>query len=284
MVSPYFFDENGNTVKNLTQWDSNQKLILESTDDITIAPKIHFCNQNSEKALVVQSSLSNNQVIADIPNTLLEEPFNIIAYVYLVKEDSAKTIEKINIPVRKRPKPNDYEHKENIHVIYLTDLIHTVETLNENVTDAESIRTENENTRIANENVREANEIERQQNFEQAIKDTNEATKKAVDAATEVMNLKVTEVVNQAVSKAEEATSNANQAATNATNAANNANSVANQILSDKEAGLFKGDKGDVQYATFDVIDGELYMYNDPEMTHTNFSLVDGNLIVEVNG
>lgn len=274
MVSPYFFDENGNTVKNLTQWDSNQKLILESTDDITIAPKIHFCNQNSEKALVVQSSLSNNQITADVPNTLLEEPFNITAYVYLVKENSAKTIVTINIPVRKRPKPNDYEHKENIHVIYLTDLIHTVEILNENVTNAETIRIENENIRIANENARESSEIQRQQNFEQAISDTNEATQKAVDAATEVMNLKVTEVVNQAVSEANEATSNANQAALDAT-------AVTNQILADKEAGLFTGD---VQYATFDVIDGELYMYNDPEMTRTNFSLVDGNLIVEVNG
>ena len=130
MVSPYFFDENGNTVKNLTQWDSNQKLILESTDDITIAPKIHFCNQNSEKALVVQSNLSDGQIVADIPNTLLEEPFNITAYVYLIKEDSAKTIVTINIPVRKRPKPNDYEHKENIHVIYLTDIIQNIEQLN----------------------------------------------------------------------------------------------------------------------------------------------------------
>ena len=96
MISPYFFDENGNTVKNLTQWDSNQKLILESTDDITIAPKIHFCNQNSEKALVVQSSLSNNQITADVPNTLLEEPFNITAYVYLVKDSEEGILHGMN--------------------------------------------------------------------------------------------------------------------------------------------------------------------------------------------
>lgn len=285
MISPYFFDEDGHTINNLTQWDNNQKLILEVSDEFqSIAPKIHFCNKNSKKALVVQSIISNNQIIADIPNSLLEEPYNITAYVFLIKQDSGKTIVTIDIPVRKRPKPDDYEYKENIHVIYLTDLIQTVEELNRNVTSAETIRTENETVRITNESTREANEIKRQQNFEQAIKDTNEATQKAVDAATEVMNLQVTEVVNQAVSKTEEATKNANQSATQAVNAANNANSVANQILADKEAGLFKGEKGDVQYATFNVRDGELYMYNTPEMTHTNFSLVDGNLIVEVNG
>ena len=283
----YFLDKDGNIIHNLTQWDINQKLIIEIVQNISTAPKVHFCNKNSEKALVVQSTISGDRIIADIPNILLEEPLNIIAYVYY-NNDSAnnswKTIQTLDIPLRKRAKPNDYEYVENVHVIYLSDLIKTVETLENEVESAETIRNQNENTRIDNENIRIQQEKERQQRIEQAIKDTNEATQKAVDAATEVMNLQVTETVNQAVAKADVATSNANQSATNATNAANHANSVADQILADKEAGLFKGDKGDVQYATFDVIDGCLIMYNNPEMTHTNFSLQDGNLIVEVNG
>ena len=283
----YFLDKDGNIIHNLTQWDINQKLIIEIVQNISTAPKVHFCNKNSEKALVVQSAISGDRIIADIPNILLEEPLNIIAYVYY-NNDSAnnswKTIQTIDIPLRKRAKPDDYEYVENVHVIYLSDLIKTVESLENEVKSAEDIRNQNENTRINNENARVQQEKLREQRIEQAIKDTNEATQKAVDAATEVMNLQVTETVNQAVAKADVATSNANQSATNATNAANHANSVADQILADKEAGLFKGDKGDVQYATFDVIDGCLIMYNNPEMTHTNFSLQDGNLIVEVNG
>lgn len=63
---------------------------------------------------------------------------------------------------------------------------------------------------------------------------------------------------------------------------------AAQKTVEDKlAAGEFvgpKGDKGDVQYATFDVMDGDLMMYNAPEMTHTDFRLLDGDLLVEVNG
>lgn len=128
MIGSYLLDEDGNIVKHLYQWDINQKLIVE-TDNITIAPKIHFCNKNSEKALVVKSTISDNKIIADIPNSLLREPYTITAYIYLENNESAKTINAINIVLRKRPQPNDYIYVDDVNVIYLTDVLLKVEDL-----------------------------------------------------------------------------------------------------------------------------------------------------------
>lgn len=128
-------------------------------------PKVHFCNQKSEKALVVESTLSDNKIVADIPNILLQEPYRITAYVYLetdIENSSWKTIQTIEIPVRKRPKPDDYEYVENVKVVYLSEIIKIVEALNQDVRDAESAREENESVRISNENIRTSNEIARE--------------------------------------------------------------------------------------------------------------------------
>lgn len=184
MAVPFLLDTYGNTIYNLTQWDVNQKLIVSVDQTVTIAPKVHFCNQKSEKALVVESTLSDNKIVADIPNILLQEPYRITAYVYLetdIENSSWKTIQTIEIPVRKRPKPDDYEYVENVKVVYLSEMIKIVETLNQDIRDAESAREENENVRISNENERINNEntriqqeAQRQQKVEQTIKDIAE--------------------------------------------------------------------------------------------------------------
>lgn len=184
MAVPFLLDTYGNTIYNLTQWDVNQKLIVSVDQTVTIAPKVHFCNQKSEKALVVESTLSDNKIVADIPNILLQEPYRITAYVYLetdIEDSSWKTIQTIEIPVRKRPKPDDYEYVENVKVVYLSEMIKIVETLNQDIRDAESAREENENVRISNENERINNEntriqqeAQRQQKVEQTIKDIAE--------------------------------------------------------------------------------------------------------------
>lgn len=151
MIGSYLLDENGNIVKNLYQWDVNQKLIIEAYN-IATAPKIHFCNKNSEQALVVSSTISDNKIVANIPNILLREPYNILAYVYLENNDSGKTVKVIEIKLRKRVKPDDYEYVDNVEAIYLTDLIRLVETLNTNMKSAESLRESNTTQAINNLN------------------------------------------------------------------------------------------------------------------------------------
>ena len=172
MVSSFLLDSYGNVIHNLTQWDVNQKLIVGVNQSVAIAPRVHFCNKNSEKALVVESTLSDNKIVADIPNILLQEPYRITAYVYLetdIENSSWKTIQTIEIPVRKRPKPDDYEYVENVHVIYLSEMIKTVERLEQDVRNAEFVRVSNENTRIETAN--------------KAVSDANNATVRANNAS-----------------------------------------------------------------------------------------------------
>ena len=43
-------DAYGNVVTNLTQWDTDQSLIITDSG-LVAAPEFHFCNKNSKEAL-----------------------------------------------------------------------------------------------------------------------------------------------------------------------------------------------------------------------------------------
>lgn len=112
-------------IEYYTQWDVNQKMkiILHNCEDglLTIPPNIHFANARHKEAYVVRSSVENgNAIIVNVPNVLLEESAPLLVYVYLTDRNevsSQKTIVKIDIPVRKRARPNNYDYVENIERI-----------------------------------------------------------------------------------------------------------------------------------------------------------------------
>lgn len=130
MLKTTCLDKDGNTIYHLTQWDVNQSLRIDMEDYIVgSSAKVHFCNKNSEKALVVSATVSNNIVSANIPNELLREPYPLIAYIYMTDSEnttSKKTVAFIKIPVRERLQPNDYDYSDSIDVIYLDDKIDEV--------------------------------------------------------------------------------------------------------------------------------------------------------------
>lgn len=117
-------------VTELTQWDINQTLFIKDIVDefgLTDAPMFHFCNQKSKEALVVPSTIEDNNVIAvKVPNILLQEAMPLFVYMYVYSDssgqsmnelfdsDSAKTLVAIKIPVRARVKPSEYQYVENI--------------------------------------------------------------------------------------------------------------------------------------------------------------------------
>lgn len=115
-------DTYDNHIEYLTQWDINQKLKIVLTgcdeDYLGIAPEIHFANKKSLEALVVRSTVEEtNTILVDVPNILLQEYYPLLVYVYLSDNKNAyaqKTIIKIEIPIRKRVRPSDYEYVENI--------------------------------------------------------------------------------------------------------------------------------------------------------------------------
>lgn len=104
------------TTDSIYQWDLNQTLSITglNVDDITA---IHFCNKKCDTARVVNVTRDSEGVYAPIPNELLEEPYDVIAYVHTINDNQAKTIEIINIPVIKRVKPDDYVFVENVDIV-----------------------------------------------------------------------------------------------------------------------------------------------------------------------
>lgn len=118
-------DTYDNPIEHFTQWDVDQKvkIVLDDVEDgyLAIAPEVHFANAKSTEALVVRSTVQgNNTIIADVPNILLQEYYPLLIYVYLTDSkdvSSQKTIIKIEIPIRKRAVPSDYEYVENIERI-----------------------------------------------------------------------------------------------------------------------------------------------------------------------
>ena len=116
------YDIDGNLLKTLTQWDINQKIVINNLS-LTNTPEVHFCNTHSELALVGESTYSDGTLTTEVPNILLQENLPIIVYIYVPKGDgSAKTTYSIRIPVNPRPKPADYEYSDNAHFITYEEL------------------------------------------------------------------------------------------------------------------------------------------------------------------
>ena len=117
-------DADGNSINYFNQWDVNQKItiIIHGCPDdyLTYAPMIHFSNIKRDEALIVRSTVSGNEIVASVPNVLLQEPLPLLVYVYLTDSEdvsSQKTILTTEIPIRKRQKPSDYNYVENIERI-----------------------------------------------------------------------------------------------------------------------------------------------------------------------
>lgn len=126
MDSCYFYhykiySSTGAEIAYLTQWDLNRTMVLDNTKlGLSEAPIFHFCNKASKEALVVTSTLEDDVITVKIPNALLREPYEVIAYVYVYTdedEDSAKTTAIVRIPLTARVKPSEYEYVENVDKI-----------------------------------------------------------------------------------------------------------------------------------------------------------------------
>lgn len=185
MLKVICYDSDGNPLDRLTQWDIGQTVSVRGIETSTL-PSFHFCNSNSEKALVVSPEMKGDALVANIPNVLLQEPLPIMVYIYYVRSsDSAKTTYSFMIKVNPRKQPDDYNFKENI------DYINWVE-IN---TQAKKLLTEMRTT------------IDETSGLVQKVNDASEKATTAANAAT------------TAVQNAETAISNANKATTAATDA-----------------------------------------------------------------
>lgn len=103
----------------LYQWDLNQVLTITGLS-LAVIPEIHFTNDAMDRAIVRHASMDNAGVITvDVPNTLLQKPYKIKAYVCIYEDgDAFKSLYKIEIPVIKRNQPNDYVFEDTAGEIY----------------------------------------------------------------------------------------------------------------------------------------------------------------------
>lgn len=118
MVTLNFYDSNGNEILNLTQWDLGQ-VVYVPKDSISTAPIFHFYNKSSQEAIPVESEISGDYIVVDVPNILLQEPYHIgVTMVDYTDETNAVTIGKGVLCVIPKTKPLAYEYVENIKNVF----------------------------------------------------------------------------------------------------------------------------------------------------------------------
>ena len=94
--------------KSFYQWDSNQKLIVNSP----ICSEVHFSNVLSTEALVCVAYKLDELTVVDVPNILLTEALDIKAYIVAEDGQGCRTCNTGTFEVIKRDKPADYIYTE----------------------------------------------------------------------------------------------------------------------------------------------------------------------------
>lgn len=135
-MSNVIVKSNRYTVEPLYQWDKNQVLTIYGLSLASI-PEIHFTNTGMDRAIVRQATMDDAGIIsADVPNSLLQKPYTITAYVCIYEGDTFKSLYTIDIPVKARKKPGDYTIENTDGEIYSFNAIENkVENFIRNITD-----------------------------------------------------------------------------------------------------------------------------------------------------
>ena len=138
-MNPVCWDEYGNKINHLTQWDKNQRLVFEfSPVGTSISPPyVDFYNEITEdESIRVQSKIKNSKIIAEIPNSLLTEPYTIFACVRMSdnapdRNTAVKAVSIVKIPVVASAKPSDYV-SDDPHTTVTLDDVNLLARKNEN--------------------------------------------------------------------------------------------------------------------------------------------------------
>lgn len=121
-------DLDGNKIKHFTQWDQNQKIIIEGMT-FTAAPQVHFYNEKSISAHTMESELLNDlQIEVEVPNDLLTENLPIAISIYFpnVSEAGGKTVLHTRIPVKEKKIPENFIYKNNVNAYDFKNLEDTL--------------------------------------------------------------------------------------------------------------------------------------------------------------
>ena len=98
------------TVSGLWQWDYGQMLRISGLGVQGDHIQVHFAPVGCRKALIQIGEVDDTgDVTVEIPSELLRKGEDLSAFVYIADEDSGETTHEIRMPVRRRPKPQEYD-------------------------------------------------------------------------------------------------------------------------------------------------------------------------------
>lgn len=101
-------EKNTYKVEPLYQWDVDQVLEVRGLS-LPSVPEIHFATVAMDRAIVRQATMDAAGVVrAYVPNSLLQKPYKILAFICTYTGTTFETQYKIEIPVVSRPQPSDY--------------------------------------------------------------------------------------------------------------------------------------------------------------------------------
>lgn len=92
------------------QWDSNIYVILPKAK---IGEEIHFAHRKDKKALVVNAIEIDSIIVAEVPNLLLQRAGFIQVYHFISDKKGNRTINRDELKVLEREKPDDYLYEES---------------------------------------------------------------------------------------------------------------------------------------------------------------------------
>lgn len=117
MVRANFSAYGAYVTDSLHQWDVNRTLQVTGLN-LSVVPEVHFSNSNMRAAIVRQATLEGGVVRAEIPNSLLQQPLRIKAHIGIYEGRTFKVVEKAEIPVIPRKRPEDYEIEDSDEEVY----------------------------------------------------------------------------------------------------------------------------------------------------------------------
>lgn len=118
------------TTDEVYQWDINQYLNVTGLN-LSTAPEVHFENANVDRAIVKQAVLENHVVTVKIPNSLLQDPLMIKAHIGIYEGSTFKIVETVEIPVKPRKRPFDYQITDDEEVYSFKKLENMIEQIDE---------------------------------------------------------------------------------------------------------------------------------------------------------
>lgn len=92
----------------LTQWDKDVLLHI-SGDELPESFEIHIGYEGIFEAFRIPLQKKDGVATVKIPNELLQQTRNIIAWIYVIDSEGCRTTKTINIPLATRERPADYE-------------------------------------------------------------------------------------------------------------------------------------------------------------------------------